>query len=101
MSKKYIPKSCEEVFDVMKQYNKEKEFNIPEVTLRYLAEDAFLFWESRNWEKVTYWPAVIKRWVLTSRTKSNPIVKPIPFQSPCKGESVRDRLLRERDSYEV
>jgi len=95
------PKNSDEVYLTMRGYCDAKQINLSDSELKVMAEICYLTFESKGWKGTTYWPALAMRWVLTNMPKSNPIVKPVPTQSPCKGESVRDRLLRERDSYEV
>jgi len=89
------PKNSDDVYNVMKGYCSTKQFNLSDSELKVMAESCFLFFESKGWKDTKYWPPLAMRWVLTNRTKSNPIVKPV-YQEPRKGESVRDRILRER-----
>ncbi|MBE3037078.1 MAG: hypothetical protein IMZ70_08385 [Candidatus Atribacteria bacterium] len=85
----------------MRDYCSTKQFNLSDTELKVMAESCYLFFESKGWKDTKFWPPLAMRWALTSRTKSNPIVKPVLIQSPRKGESVRDRILRERDSHVI
>jgi len=94
------PKNSDAVYRTMRDYCSTKQFNLSDSELKIMAESCFLFFESKGWKGTTYWPPLAKRWVLMNK-KSSPIVKPVPTQPPCKGESVRDRILRERESNEI
>ena len=94
------PKNSDAVYRTMRDYCSTKQFNLSDSELKVMAELCFLFYESKGWKGTTYWPPLAMRWVLMNK-KSNPAVKHIPSQSPCKGESVRDRILREREHNEI
>ena len=77
----------------MKAYCQKKNFYFSEEHLRFLAEECYLFYESKKWKDTAYWPPLVMRWVLTHRfhkTKDKP--KP---QQQSKGKSVRDIILEQ------
>ncbi len=100
------PASLEDVYKTMVSYCSTKQFSVPDTTLKTWAELCFLFYEGRGWRSVTYWPAVVMKWVLTNvdklpnkgiaLTKEKPVAK---GNTP-KGETIRERILREQD-YEA
>jgi len=81
------PKSSEEVYQTMKDYCSTKQYNFSEKFLRFMAEDCYLFFESREWNQCKYWPALAMRWVLRNIDKQLPVNK----KSPTK--TIRDTLL--------
>lgn len=103
--KKYTPDSSDDVFNIMKQYIIKKGFSFTDSKIRYLAEDCFLYWESRKWKGITYWPAVAKRWILNNldkQSKQSYKSKLKPQQSSYakrQGKSVREAILdNEKDN---
>ena len=69
MSKYTKAESTEDVLNVMQTYNNEKDFNFSDPELEYHSENCYLFFESRRWSGVKYWPAVVKRWLLNESKK--------------------------------
>ena len=61
------PESENEVYEVMKSYCQKKNFYFSEEHLQYLAEECYLFYESKRWKDTAYWPPLAMRWVLTHR----------------------------------
>ena len=94
MAKVSKPESDKEVFSVMRQYSKKKEFNFTDSKLRYLAEDCFLYWEGRKWKGISYWPAVAMRWILTNLDKQTRKHAPLPN---FKGKSIRDKIIEQEN----
>ena len=102
MPKLSKPHSEEEVFEVMKDYSEKKGYSFTDTQLRFMAENCFLFWEGRNWDKVAYWPAVCMRWVLNERGKfKGTSGKGVStYKKPkSQGKSVRDKIM-ERENTE-
>jgi len=89
------PNNSDEVYQTMKDYCSTKQFSVSNATLRYWAEDCFLWYEARGWKGITYWPAVAMRWCLNN-------VKKLPAKSPSKpkpkGKTIRDKILEEQDN---
>lgn len=85
MVKPSKPQSDTEVLEVMKNYNINKGYTFSDAQLDYFAQSCFLYFESKGWKGISYWPAVAKRWVLNNLDKQ---YKPKP-----KGRSVRDTIL--------
>ena len=98
MLKPSKPQSEGEVFSVMKDYSIKKGYSFTDTQLRFMAENCFLFWEGRTWDKVSYWPAVCMRWVLNERGKFGKGT--VSFKKPKpSGKSVRDKI-REQENNE-
>lgn len=83
------PKNSDEVYQTMKDYCQTKQYNFSESYLRYMAEDCYLFFESKGWNSCKYWPPLAMRWVLRNTDKQ--IKKP----KLVDGHTVRERLLDE------
>ena len=107
MPKHSKPNSEEEVFAVMKDYSGKKGYSFTDTQLRFMAENCFLFWEGRKWDKVSYWPAVCMRWVLNEakptryaeQGKFNK--KAVSYKKPTiKGKSVRDKIMERETEQE-
>ena len=96
MTKVSKPESEEEVFSVMKDYSIKKGYLFTDTQLRFMAENCFLFWEGRKWDKVSYWPAVCMRWVLNEKGKFNKITTSFKKPKP-SGKSVRDKIMEQED----
>jgi len=96
MPKPSKPNSEEEVFNVIYEYSKKKGYSFTDTQLRFMAENCFLFWEGRKWDKVSYWPAVCMRWVLNERGKFNKEVSTYKKPKP-QGKSVRDTILEQEN----
>jgi len=96
MPKAITPKDSDEVYEAMKEYCSKKQFQVPNATLRFWAEDCFLYFESRGWKGISYWPAVAMRWCLTN-IKKLPKKDISPTKKKPMGKSIRDIILeRER-----
>jgi len=94
------PNNSNQVFETMKSYCKEKSFNFTDRELEYMAEDCYLLFESRGWKGITFWPAVVKRWVLNNISKRSPYTKgtSVPVKKPpVNGQTVRDRVLKQQE----
>jgi len=89
------PQSDNEVLEVMQEYCQKKGYKFTDSKIRYLAEDCFLYWESRGWKGITYWPPLAMRWVLTNLDKQ---IKPSYKPKPQKGKSVRDTILEQENN---
>jgi len=104
MPKSNKPQSANEVFQVMQKYCQDKGYNFSNQQLIFMGESCYLYFESRGWKGIKYWPAVAMRWVLTNlersyetrksdkQTKSN--YKP----KPPKGKSVRDKVMEQENN---
>jgi len=92
MPKNSKPNSDNEVLDVMKAYCQKKEYNFSNAQLDYMAQNCYLYFESRGWKGISYWPAVAMRWVLTN-LKDQPKQNYKPKLQ--KDKSVRDKILEE------
>ena len=95
----YKPKDSKDVFNIMAEYCKDKKYNFTEKELMYMAEDCYLLFESRSWKGISYWPAVAQRWVLNNLSKPKPYTKGERYpakQTPEQGQTVRDKLLENR-----
>lgn len=96
MAKKHIPNSVDDVFEVMKQYSEKKGFSFTDSKLRYLAENCYLYFESRGWEGIKYWPPLAMKWVLNERRGFSK--ETTGYKKPTtKGKSVRDKIMEQED----
>lgn len=102
MAKISKPDNEDEVLKVMQDYCIKKKFNISFSQLQYLASDCYLYFESRGWAGVKYWPAVAMRWVLNNTkdkkfTSAKEVFKKyIPNSlKESKGKTVRDTILEQ------
>jgi len=84
------PHSEEEVFEVMKEYAKKKGYSFTDTQLRFIAENCYLSYESKEWCGTKYWPPLVMKWLLNERGKFNKVVT--AYTKP-KGKSVRDVIL--------
>ena len=96
MPKNSKPNSEEEVFEVMKDYSEKKGFSFTDSKLRYLAENCYLYFESRCWEGVKYWPPLAMKWVLNEKGKFNKKVSTYKKPKP-QGKSVRDKIMEQEN----
>lgn len=95
ISKNNKPNSDTEVFDVMQKYCQDKEYTFSDAQLDFMAQSCYLYFESRGWKNIKYWPAVAKRWVLNNLDKQiKPNYKPKPKQ---QNQSVRDKILEQEN----
>lgn len=94
MAKMSKPESDADVLSVMEQYCQDKGYTFSSTYLDFMAQNCFLYFESRGWKSISYWPAVAKRWVLTNLDKQ---IKSSYKSKPIKGKSVRDILLERED----
>ena len=104
MAKVNKPHSEEEVFSVMKDYSIKKGYSFTNTQLRFMAENCFLFWEGRKWDKVSYWPAICMRWVLNEAKPTSYAEKKkfgkciVSFKKPKPfGKSVRDKIMEQEN----
>ena len=96
------PKNADVVYQTMKDYSHTKEFSFSESELRYMAEDFFLFWEGRRWDKIKYWPAVAMKRVLNLNANRKPSPKHSPVKASGtqeKSKSVRDKVLEKQNDF--
>ena len=90
------PSSDQEVLEVMQEYCQKKGYKFSAIQLDFMSQDCFLYFESRGWKGITYWPAVCMRWVLTNLDKQT---KPNYKPKQSKGKTVRKAILeQENDS---
>lgn len=95
MAKVNKPESDVEVFEVMKDYCRKKGYTFSNTQLDYMAQSCFLYFESRGWVSIKYWPAVAMKWVLNNLDKQ---YKGTYKPKPQKGKSVRNKIMeREND----
>ena len=98
------PNSEEDVFRVMQEYSKKKGYSFSDNQLRFMAENCYLYFESRGWGGIKYWPAVAMKWILNERgsyakrnegkfnKQSTSYNKPKP-----NGPSIRDKILEQEN----
>ena len=92
------PESEEEVFVVMQEYSKKKGYSFTDTQLRFIAENCFLSYESKEWCGTKYWPPLVMKWLLNERGKFNKGVS--TYKKPkSQGKSVRDKIM-ERENTE-
>lgn len=94
MAKVSKPESDKDVFREMKKYCQKKGYNFSDAQLDFFAQSCFLYFESKGWKSVSYWPAVCMRWVLNNldkQTKFNYKAK----QS--RGKSVRQKIMEQEN----
>jgi len=93
MSKTNKPNSDTEVLEVMKSYCQDKGYTFSNTQLDYMAQSCYLYFESKGWKGISYWPAVCMRWVLNNLDKQ--------YKSNCKlklqGKSVRDKIMEQEN----
>ena len=97
MTKKHIPNSAEEVFAVMKDYSEKKGYSFTDTQLRFIAENCFLSYESKEWCGTKYWPPLVMKWLLNERGKFNKGVS--TYKKP-QGKSVRDKIMEQENDKE-
>ena len=102
MAKFDKPENSETVFTVMVDYCKTKQFNLPDAEIRFMAEDCFLFFESKGWKDTKYWPALAMRWCLTSMNKIKSKGPGVPYKARNEskpihtvGKTVRQTILEQ------
>lgn len=91
MAKVNKPQSDKDVFSVMKNYCIDKGYTFSDSQLDYLAQSCYLYFESKSWDKIKYWPAVCMRWVL------NNLDKQCNAKPKLQGKSVRDTILEQEN----
>lgn len=89
------PNSDVDVLSVMQKYCQDKGYIFSDTQLDYMAQSCYLYFESKGWKGITYWPAVAMRWVLNNLDKQ---IKPTYKPKPQKGKSVRDILLEQENN---
>lgn len=87
------PNSDTEVLEVMREYCRKKGYNFSNAQLDFMAQSCFLYFESKGWKSISYWPAVCMRWVLNNLDKQS---KPA-YKSRPKGKSVHDIILEQEN----
>lgn len=96
MPKPSKPHSEEEVFSVMKEYCQKKGYLFSDVKLKFLAENCYLLYESKEWYGVKYWPPLAMKWVLNERGKFDKST--VSFKKPKpQGKSVRDTIMEQEN----
>jgi len=93
MAKINKPQSDAEVFEIMKDYCQKKGYKFSNTQLDFMAQSCYLYFESRGWKGITYWPAVCMRWVLNNLDKQHRVK---PNHKP-KGKSVRDIVMEQEN----
>jgi len=93
MSKRIeIPDSSDDVLRVMKEYASKRGFQYTDTELEIIAEDCFLYFQSRGWKSgskvIAYWPAVAMRWLLNNAKRD----RKLPLK---RGPNLRKRLMGE------
>lgn len=90
------PQSDTEVFEVMEKYCQDKGYSFSNAQLDYMSQSCYLYFESKGWKGISYWPAVCKRWVLNNLDKQ---VK-YNYKSKVKprGQSVRDKIMEKENT---
>ena len=58
------PDNSEQVYDVMKEYCKTKQYTFPDAYVRYMAEECFLTHESRGWKSILFGITVLNHDVI-------------------------------------
>lgn len=96
MHKPSKPQSEEEVFAVMKDYSEKKGYLFTDIQLRFMAENCYLLYESKEWCSVRYWPPLAMKWVLNERGKFNKSVSTYKKPKPL-GRSVRDKIMEQEN----
>lgn len=95
MSKPNKPNSDAEVLEVMKSYCNGKEYTFSNTQLDYMAQSCYLYFESKGWKGIAYWPAVVMRWCLNNldkQLKYHRTPKSVP-----KGKSVREKIMEQEN----
>lgn len=91
MPKTNRPNSDVDVLTVMQKYCQDKGYTFSNAQLDYFAQSCFLYFESKGWKGITYWPAVCMRWVLNNLDKQyKGTYKP---KLKHKGKSVRNKIM--------
>lgn len=92
MAKTNKPNSDIEVLEVMKSYCQKKGYIFSDTQLDYMGQSCFLYFESKGWKGISYWPAVCMRWVLNNLDKQ--------IKSYCKSKpqkSVRNKIMEQEN----
>jgi len=97
MAKVNKPQSEEDVFEVMKEYSKKKGYSFSNTQLDYMAQNCYLYFESKGWKGIAYWPAVAMRWVLNNLDKQYKVSHKPKFQ----GKSVKDKIIEMERENEI
>ena len=98
------PNSEEDIFTVMQEYSQKKGYLFSDAQLKFLAENCYLYFESRGWGGIKYWPAVAMKWILNERGsyakrnegKFNKGVTSYNKPKP-NGPSIRDKILEQEN----
>lgn len=101
MAKLNKPNSDTEVLDVMKSYCRDKGYTFSDMQLDYMSQSCYLYFESKGWKSITYWPAVCMRWVLNNLDKQyKGTYKSKPqrsLQAKPQGKSVRQEIMEQEN----
>ena len=95
MSNSNKPSSEKEVFIVMQEYSQKKGYLFSDTQLKFMAENCFLYFESRGWASIKYWPAVAMKWILNEKGKFNK--QTTIYKKPSNGKSVRDKIMEQEN----
>ena len=93
------PESDKDVFSIMKKYCNDKGFNFSDAQLNYMAQDCYLFFESKRWAGIKYWPAVVMRWALNNAHKQQNNKQ--PYKKKGKQKTVKDIILEQEMGQEL
>jgi len=67
-----------------------------------MAQNCYLYFESRGWSGIKYWPAVAMRWVLTNLDKQIKKKWEVSSHHHQEKRSVRDKVMeRETEQEDV
>jgi hypothetical protein len=104
VAKKHIPNSVDAVFDIMKQYVEKKGFNFTDSRIKFLAENYYLYFESRGWEGIKYWPPLAMKWILNEkrsyakRNEGKFNKENVGYKKPePQGKSIRDKIMEQEN----
>lgn len=94
------PESDKEVFSVMKDYSEKKGYSFTDTQLRFMAENCYLLYESKEWYGIKYWPPLAMKWLLNERGKfkSTSGKDVSTYKKPkAQGKSVRDKIMEQEN----
>ena len=99
MAKVSKPESDKDVFRVMKDYSNKKGYSFTDTQLRFIAENCFLSYESKEWCGTKYWPPLVMKWLLNERGKFNKEIAKYKKPKP-QSKSVRDKVMEQENGKE-
>lgn len=88
------PESDVDVLSVMQKYCQDKGYTFSDTQLDYMAQSCYLYFKSRGWKGIAYWPAVCMRWCLNNLDKQYRVK---PNHKP-KGKSVRNTIMEQENN---